>query len=170
MTFSLFSPLDSNLRMKCVHLVKTAAMTCRLERWSVISADLPQRWPCVPVDWVFHSASPNGDWLESAGIVLVGQPGCPIFWSVCSFPRRNQRFGKVKFSYLTSVQPLVLGHALTAFCCVFHTINTQWLSADILNMVSVKWQKTYFVPMYSTTLVLTWQIVKLTKCYLNRVF
>lgn len=163
MTFSLFSPLDSNLSMKCVHLVETAAMTCRLERWSVISADLPQRWPCVPVDWVFHSASPNGDWLESAGIVLVGQPGCLIFWSVCSFPRRNQRFGKVKFSYLTSVQPR-FNCLLLRFSYNQHKI---WLSADILNMVSVKWQKTSFVPMYSTTLVLTWQIVKLTKCFLN---
>ncbi len=123
MTLSLFSPLDSNLSMKYVHLVvETAAMTCRLERWSVISADLPQRWPCVH-RIESHTASPNGDWLESAGIVLVGQPGCLIFWSVCAFPRRNQRFGKVKFSYLTSVQPLALGHALTAFCCVFHTIT-----------------------------------------------
>ncbi len=54
----------------------------------------------------------------------------------------------VRWNSLTSVQPLVLGHALTAFCCVFHT-NTNMTFSWYFNMVSVKWQKTSFVPMYN---------------------
>lgn len=112
MTFSLFSQLDSNPSMKCVHLVvEMAAMTRRLERWSIISADLPQRWPVYL--WIesfiqHHQMVIGWNLLES-----FWSGNQDVWYSGASALFLEGTRDLVRWNSLTSVQPLVLAHALT---------------------------------------------------------
>lgn len=108
MTFSLFNQLDSNLRMKCVHaIVETAAMH-RLERWSIYHSD----------GLVYLRI--ESFMIQHHQMVIVWKPlesfrsgNQDVWYSGASALFLEGTRDLVRWNSLTSVQPLVLAHALT---------------------------------------------------------